>query len=164
MATKMTFSKLGYSHLDTAEIVIMLNRILSNYSVYQQKLRGFYWNVIGQDFFEMHSQIGKMFERAVDETDQIAKRIRLFGQNPNSTFTEYLKQTHITEVSKKVTSFEMASMILTDIRILLELMEKGIDAAEQINDNGTKFMLQSFIYQMENEHWMLTAWSKQKIL
>ena len=50
---KRTFTKLGYTHMDTAEIVTLLNRLLADYSVYQQKLRNFHWNVSGQDFFEL---------------------------------------------------------------------------------------------------------------
>jgi starvation-inducible DNA-binding protein len=158
-----TFAQLGYSHLDTAEIVTLLNRLLSNYAVYQQKLRNFYWNVAGPDFFEMHDQFGSMYERAQQETDRIAKRIRLFGQNPFSTFTEYLKHATIIEEPSGVPSFEMANIILADIRTLLELMEAAVNAAGEISDNGTGYMLQSFIYRMEEDHWKLTAWIKQGV-
>lgn len=161
--TKKTFAKLGYSQLDTAEIVILLNRLLSNYSVFQQKLRNFYWNVVGQDFFEMSKQLEQMFDRAVNDTDQIAKRIRLFGQNPHSTLAEYLKHATIIEIDKGVSSFEMVKMLLQDIRVLLELMGKTVEAAEEISDNGTKSLLQSIIYEMENDHRMFTAWMKQGI-
>jgi starvation-inducible DNA-binding protein len=162
-SSRKTFTQLGYSHMDTAEIVTLLNRLLSNYAVYQQKLRNFYWNVAGPDFFEMHHQFGAMYDRAHQETDRIAKRIRLFGQNPFSTFTEYLKHATITEEPARVPSFEMANIILLDIRTLLELMEAGVHAAGEIGDNGTGYLLQSFIYKMEDDHWRLTAWIKQEV-
>lgn len=162
-SSSKTFAKLGYSHMDTAEIVILLNRLLSNYAVYHQKLRNFYWNVAGADFFEMHMQFEKMYQRGLAETDQIAKRICLFGQKPHSTFAEYLKHATVSEEGSKVPSFEMVNIILLDIRTLLEIMEAGVDAASEINDNGTRHMLQSFIYEMEKEHWMLTAWTKQDV-
>lgn len=104
-----------------------------------------------------------MYKRAIKETDEVAERIRLFGQKPVSTFTEYLKLSDIKEESTEPTSFEMAKIILSDIRSLLENMEKVINAAQEINDNGTEYMLKSFIYNMEKEHWMLTAWIKQKV-
>ena len=94
---KRTFIKLGYSHLDTAEIVTQLNRLLSGYSVYQQKLRNFHWNITGQEFFELHDLFEEMYKRAINETDEIAERIRLFGQRPASTFDEYLKLSIIKE-------------------------------------------------------------------
>jgi starvation-inducible DNA-binding protein len=161
-SSKKTFAKLGYSHMDTAEIVTLLNRLLSNYAVYQQKLRNFYWNVAGSNFFEMHHQFEQMYDRALRETDRIAKRIRLFGQKPLSTFSDYLKQATINEETARVPSFEMANILLLDIRTLLELMEAGVNAAQEINDNGTMHMLKSFIYEMEEDHWMLTAWIKEE--
>lgn len=160
---KKTFAKLGYSHLDTAEIVTLLNRLLASYSVYMQKLRNFHWNVDGPDFFEMHQLFEGMYKRAFEETDEIAERIRLFGQRPVSTLTEFLKQSSIREEFSSATSFEMAGKILNDLRELLENMEDAVVAAQEIKDNGTEYMLKSFIYNMEKEHWQLTAWRKQKI-
>jgi len=58
----------------------------------------------------------------------------------------------------------MAKIVLTDIRSLLEDIEKGINAAQDINDNGTEYMFKSFIYKMQKEHWMLSAWIKQEIV
>ena len=159
---KKTFARLGYSHLDTAEMVTLLNRLLSGYTVYQQKLRNFLWNVTGQDFFDIQNLFDKMYRRSVDETDKIARRIRLFGQKPVSTLAEYLELSSIGEEDSQVTSFEMGKIILGDIRTLLEIMEKCVDSAREINDNGTESMVQSIIYSMENEHWMLTEWIRQK--
>ena len=160
---KRTFAKLGYSQVDTAEMVTVLNRLLSGYSVYQQKLRNFHWNITGQDFFEIHNLFENMYKRAITETDEIAERIRLFGQRPASNFTEYLKISTVEEVSAATTSFEMAKIILSDIRTLLESMEDGINAAQEIGDNGTEYILKSFIYNMEKEHWILTSWIKQNV-
>jgi starvation-inducible DNA-binding protein len=160
---KRTFIKLGYSHMDTAEIVTLLNRLLSGYSVYQQKLKNFHWNITGQDFFELHNLFEKMHKRAINETDEIAERIRLFGQRPASTFKEYLKLSNIKEEVEEPTSFEIAKIVLDDIRNLLENMEEGINASQDINDNGTEYMLKGFTFQMEKEHWMLTSWIKQKV-
>ncbi len=161
---KRTFIKLGYSHMDTAEIVTLLNRLLCGYLVYQQKLRTFHWNIVGQDFFELHKLFEEMYKRSINETDDIAERIRLFGQKPASTFNEYIKLSKIKEENTEPTSFEMAKIILNDIRNLLENMEEGINAAQDINDYGTDYMLKGLVYNMEKEHWMLTAWIKQKVV
>lgn len=160
---KKTFAKLGYSPLDTTEIVTQLNRLLSGYSVYQQKLRNFHWNITGQDFFELYNQFEEMYKRAISETNKIAERIRFFGQRPVSTFTEYLKLSDIKEEGTEPTSFEIAKITLEDIRNLLENMKEGVNAAKEIDDNGSEYMLKLFIYNMEKDHWMLTAWIKEKV-
>ncbi len=161
--TYKTFARLGYSQLDTAEIATVLNKLLATYSIYQQKLKGFHWNITGQDFFDLHKLFEKMYKRAMHETDEIAERIRLFGQKPASTFTEYLKLSAVAEETTTTTSFEMAKLILEDIRTLLDQMEHGIFAAKEIGDNGTEYMLKGSIYNIEKEHWMLTSWVKQHV-
>jgi len=161
--TRRTFSQLGYSHLDTAEIVTMLNRLLCNYAVYQQKLKQFHWNVTGPDFFELHNLFESMYSRANTEIDSIAERIRLFNKLPVSTFKNYLKQASIKEVDSELTAFQMAKFILEDIRSLLEIMEEAVRVAQDIDDNGTEHMLRVFIKNMEKEHWMLQSWIKQPI-
>jgi starvation-inducible DNA-binding protein len=161
MATLKTFAKLGYSHLDTAEIVTSLNILLSNYAVFQQKLRNFHWNVKGQDFFDLHQLFEDMYKRASEETDDIAERIRLFGKIPVATFQKYLENSSIQEVNTQLTSFEMAKNILNDILQLIELMEEVITAAENINDNGTEHMIKSFTYKLEKDYWMLNSWTTE---
>lgn len=98
-----------------------------------------------------------MYKRASIETDEIAERIRLFGQWPVCTYTKFLKQSEIREDFKAMTSFEMAKKILDNIRILLQLLEEAVLATQKINDYGTEHMLKSFIYNLEKEHWQITA-------
>lgn len=160
---KKTFAKLGYSMLDTAEIVIVLNRLLAGYMVFFQKLRSFHWNVKGQDFFDLHAKFEELYRRVLEESDAIAERIRLFGQTPASTYSEYLETTSLKESNSEIGSYEMVKEILTDIRTLLENMDEGIHAARDINDHGTEYMLKSFIYNMEKDHWILAAWIKQNV-
>ena len=158
---KKTFAKLGYTKMDTLEIVTLLNRLLANYSVFQQKLRKFYWNITGQDFFNLYGQFHEMYVDSTHKTENIAERIRLFGQNPLSTLGEYLEIATIGEEKASTTSYEMAGIILENIRELIDNMEEGIDATKKNSDNGTEYMLKSFIHDLERDHWKLTAWMKQ---
>ena len=139
--SKKTFTSLGYSHLDTAEIVTLLNRFLANYAVHQQKLRNFQWNLSGQDFFDLKERFGSMYDRSEKEIDDVAWRIRLFGQVPFSNFSDYLKHSSVKEAKGNLTSYEMAKEVLADIRILLEILEQGILAATEINDKGSELLL-----------------------
>ena len=58
---KKSYKKLGFTYLETAEIVVALNQLMANYHVHYQKLRNFHWNVETQDFFELHVE----FENAL---------------------------------------------------------------------------------------------------
>ena len=160
--SKKTFIKLGYSHLDTAEIVTLLNRLLSSYSLHQHNLRNFKWNIEGAEFIELTRLFGRMQMKSINEIDKIAERIRLLGQQPVTLFKEYQKLSVIEEKRIGLTPFEMVNEILEDIRQLRESIDVTIRAAKKINDHGTEFMLQSFIYQLEIDHGILTAWTRPK--
>ena len=156
--TKRTFAKLGYSHMDVAEIVTLLNRLLADYTLYQQKLKGFHWNITGSDFFELHHIFSDMYKRAAEELDEIAARIRLLGQIPLSTYAEYIKISKITETEASKTSYEIAQIVVEDIQTLLILIDDIIEEAQEINDYGTEQMLKLFAYKFEEEHWKLSAY------
>ena len=55
-AKNKTFKKLGFTYLETAEIVVSLNTLLANYQVFYNKLRNFHWNIEGPEFFELHEE------------------------------------------------------------------------------------------------------------
>jgi len=155
------FVKLGYTKLETAAIVETLNKLLANYSVHYQKLRNFHWNVKGADFFDIHEKFELQYNDAKIAIDDIAERIRVFGQTPLSTMRDYLDTSEIKESGSDLTGMEMVSEILKDYGILLEYMFNVVDAALDNGDNGTVDMMNSLIKKTEKNHWMLTAFSKK---
>lgn len=154
---RRAFVRLGYSKLETAELVESLNQLLANYSVHYQKLRNFHWNVKGADFFDMHEQFEVQYEYANKAIDEIAERIRVFGQTPLSTMQSYLNTAEIKEVPAEMTSMEMVKEIISDYEILLEYMFGSLEMAIEHGDSGTEDMIKSFIKTVEKNHWMMTS-------
>lgn len=159
--SKKSYSKLGYTKLETAELVETMNQLLANYNVHYQKLRNFHWNVKGPDFFDMHEQFEKQYNHAKVAIDEIAERIRVYGQTPLSTMIEYLNTSKIKETGTDLTALEMVYEILKDYQILLEHMLTVVEIALEHGDNGTEDMIKSFIKQIEKNHWMMSAFSNK---
>ncbi|CAD5270693.1 DNA protection during starvation protein 2 [Imperialibacter sp. EC-SDR9] len=159
---KKDFRKLGFSALDTIEITQGLNQLLANYSVHYQKLRNFHWNVKGNDFFRLHEKFEELYDEARGHIDDIAERIRVFGQMPMSTMGEYIENAEIKEIRKELPAREMVVEVLLDIRILLSHMHSVVHTAQESDDTGTEDMLTSYIQGLEKHHWMLSAWLNEK--
>ncbi|MGK7390666.1 MAG: Dps family protein [Candidatus Cyclobacteriaceae bacterium M2_1C_046] len=155
--SKKAFKKLGFSKLETAEIVQKMNLLLANYHVHYQKLRNYHWNVKGPDFFDIHEQFEIAYDEAKVNIDDIAERIRVFGQTPMSTLKEYLETSEIKETNTTLTSNEMVKEILNDFEVLLSFMSEVVDAAIEIGDVGTEDLMKDFMKRIEKTHWMLTA-------
>jgi starvation-inducible DNA-binding protein len=159
--SKRTFARLGYTKLETAELTDSLNRLLANYSVHYQKLRNFHWNVKGQDFFDIHEKFEDQYNEAKVNIDDVAERIRVFGQTPLSTMQEYLTTSEIKETGTDLSALEMVAEIIRDYELLLEKMFDVVEIAIDHGDSGTEDMVKSFIKKTEKNHWMMTAFSAQ---
>ena len=156
------FAKLGFSKLETANVVKHMNLLLCNYHVHYQKLRNFHWNVVGADFFDVHEKFEDQYNEVKLNIDEIAERIRVFDQKPISTMREYLEKSQIEEVEEDMTAFQMVREILNDFETLLSYMVDTVDAAYEIGDVGTVDMINGFIKKMEKTHWMLTSFIKNE--
>ncbi len=156
---KRIFSKLGYAQQEADQIVKALNLLLANYSVHYQKLRNFHWNVKGPDFFDIHEQFEKQYNTAKLNIDDIAERIRVFGKTPLSKMQDYIDFSEIVERGTNLNSDDMVADILNDYSILLEYMVECIEQAIEFGDSGTEDMIKSFVKQIEEYHWMMSAFS-----
>lgn len=158
---KRIYARLGYTKLETAEIIEAMNHLLADYSVHYQKLRNFHWNVKGGDFFDIHEKFEDQYNAVRIHIDDIAERIRVFGQTPLSTMREFLENSDIKESGTDLTGLEMVREIIKDYEILLGSMVRVIEIAMDNGDAGTEDMIKDFVKETEKNHWMLTAFSHQ---
>lgn len=157
-----SYKKLGYDGIDTAKIVNSLNLLLANYQIHHQKMKNFQWNVKGVSFFELNRQFLRYAETANSNIDELAERIRVFGQQPLSTLAEYLEVAEIKEAGAELDSEMMVRQTLKDFQILLSFMVDVTDAAIEVGDTASEEMINLFIRDLEGNHWKLSAWLQKK--
>lgn len=155
------YRNLGFSKLETAEITKYLNPLLCSYMVHYQKLRNFHWNVKGAEFFELHEKFEELYGIAGEQIDDIAERIRVFGQKPVSTLDGFIKHSKIKEPVDDLTSVEMVREILDDYSQLLLQLTETLDQAIENGDMGTERLMQKYIERTEKYHWMFSAYLKR---
>jgi len=156
------YTKLGFTKLETAEIILNLNELLANYQTHFHKLQNFHWNVKGRDFFELHEKFEELYREAFEDIDAIAERIRVFGKTPISTMKEYMGLSDIQEASPDLSGEFMVREIISDYNILISILVETTDQASQHGDVGTIDMINNFIKRMEKNHWMLSTWLQEK--
>eukprot|EP00736_Rhodelphis_marinus_P003992 Rmarinus@m.12061 len=159
MKEMRTFRKLGFSSVETNDVVKTLNLLLANYQVHYQKLRDFHWNVTGPDFFDIHEQFEIEYNAVKTNIDEIAERIRVFGKTPLSTMKEYLETSTIQEAERGVSADRMVAEILQDFETLMSFMIDAIEESHKIGDTSTNDMITKMMKRMEKRHWMFTAFS-----
>ncbi|NNC69734.1 MAG: DNA starvation/stationary phase protection protein [Flavobacteriaceae bacterium] len=158
---KKSFRKLGFTYLETAEIVVSLNALMANYFVHYNKLRNFHWNVDSQDFFELHEEFENEYNMVKQNIDIIAERIRVFGLKPSMSIKEMLELSEIKEIkSDNMSSIAMVTELLKDYDILHNKMLDVMNAALDTGDNVTEQIITDFMRNLEKRNWMFTAWCK----
>ena len=141
--------------------VVELNTLLAEYHIYYQNLRNFHWNILGQNFFELHEKFEELYTDARIKIDEIAERILTLRYHPMSNLKDYLKTASIDEASSKLTDKDMVITILENHAILLTQMSKVLDKAENANDEGTIDLIGAYIRELEKSSWMLDAFAKE---
>jgi starvation-inducible DNA-binding protein len=159
MRTKeKTFQNLGFANKDTTELTKEINLLISSYHVHYQKLRNFHWNVTGKDFFDLHEKFEELYNFSKVNIDDLAERVRVFGEKPLARLDEYLKFSKISEPEPGLSPENMVDSILTDFEILLSQMINVLDLANECGDVSTIDLLNSIVKQTEKNYWMFTAW------
>lgn len=154
---------MSYLSIDNKKIepvVEELNVLLAEYNIYYQNLRGFHWNVLGKNFFDLHEKFEELYTDARVKIDEIAERILTLRHHPESMFTEYFKLSKVEEKSSLISDKQMVEHILTDHEIILRQMNKVVKKAEVAGDEGTIDIMGGYIASLEKVSWMLDAWLK----
>lgn len=164
MIENKQYAKLGFKKIESTEIVSALNRTLASYQIFFHKLQSFHWNVIGNDFYDVHDITEEMYKKGLSNIDAIAERIRIFGQQPEVRLTGYLKESGIKESSPDKSAEFMIYDMISDIEKLAEDMLNCHEAAAKNGDIGTMFMVSKMINELETNHWKLSSWTNRKFV
>lgn len=157
---KKESKKLGFTHLETAEIVVNLNTLMANYQVFYHKLRTFHWNVEGPEFFELHEEFEKEYLKIQEHIDMIAERIRVFGIKPKFGLKQTLEMAQIQEQADKLSALEMVREILKDFEIIHSSLLDALHSSLNTGDVATEQMITDFIRDLETRNWMFTSYLK----
>lgn len=155
----MDMSYLGISGKDLSPVVKELNQLLCDYHIYYQNLRNFHWNIKGSNFFELHVKFEELYDEARLNIDAVAERILTLRSSPLSNLTDYLKSSQIKEAGRITEDKEMVHIVIDNQGTLIKSLRKSIEAAGEVEDEGTIDLLGGFLSSLEKNSWMLAAWA-----
>ncbi|MCB0375413.1 MAG: DNA starvation/stationary phase protection protein, partial [Sinomicrobium sp.] len=140
----MQLNSLGLDAQKTAALAGDLNRLLANFQVYYQNLRGIHWNIKGKRFFDLHVKFEELYNDAQLKVDEIAERILTLGVTPLHTFDDYTR-TAVVPVGENIAVDENAvKLIVASLTELLKIERVILEKSAEINDEGTNAMMSDF--------------------
>lgn len=135
-----------------------LNKLLADYQIFYQNLRGLHWNIKGQMFFALHEKYEEFYNGAAEVVDEIAERILMLGGQPLHTFGDYVKVATLAQVAYVSDGKTGVEAVLEADRFFLESFREILATADENNDEGTAAMVSEWIGHTEKRVWMLESY------
>lgn len=140
---------------NNSKLVERLNRLLADYQIFYQNLRGLHWNVKGPQFFMLHEKYEELYNEAAETVDEVAERILMIGGQPLHTFTDYLKTAELKESGNISDGKIGVEVVLENSRYLLKSFNEIMELAD--GDEGTSAMMSDLIGAAEKRIWMFES-------
>ncbi|MBL0626810.1 Dps family protein [Aeromonas veronii] len=147
--------------LDTAQsqaLAAELNKLLASYQILYMNVRGFHWNIRGNQFFELHLKFEEIYNDLLLKVDALAERILTLDGVPMHSFSEYLKVSAIPEQKGLHDGRACVESLLESFRELLVAQRRILGQAAEAGDEGTASILSDYVQQQEKLVWMLRAY------
>ncbi|WP_421206925.1 Dps family protein [Aeromonas sp. 601027] len=147
--------------LDTAQsqaLAAELNKLLASYQILYMNVRGFHWNIRGNQFFELHLKFEEIYNDLLLKVDALAERILTLDGVPMHSFSEYLKVSAIPEQKGLHDGSACVESLLESFRELLVAQRRILGQAAEAGDEGTASILSDYVQQQEKLVWMLRAY------
>lgn len=150
-------NQIGISKEYSAKVNQMLNAYLSNVQVAYMNVRGYHWNIIGNQFFRLHEKFEEVYDTLNEMADEIAERILMLEGSPVHAFSKYLKLATIKEKENINSADDTVRELLNELRELLKNERKILEFAADNGDEGTVDLMNGYITAQEKLIWMLNA-------
>ena len=154
-------NKIGLKIDYSEEVVEKLNAYLSSLQISYMNVRGYHWNIEGEQFFTLHSKFEEVYNTLNEMADEVAERILILGGKPLHSFSEYLKISEINEQTNVSSPEESVTNLLKETQKLLATEREILSFASENGDEGTVGMLSGYISEQEKMTWMLNAQLKK---
>ena len=133
-----------------------LNEFLSDLNVFYRKLQNYHWNIVGKDFFVIHSKLEEYYNEINRQIDEIGEHILILGKQPLGTMKDYLEKTSIAEAkNEKIQDIVVFENIIADYESLLKKVVEIKEMADEQNEYGTSSLMDNYIVEYSKVLWML---------
>ncbi|MBL4742288.1 MAG: DNA starvation/stationary phase protection protein [Idiomarina sp.] len=149
---------IGLDEKKSAKLGDKLNELLANYQIFYMNVRGFHWNIKGEQFFELHVKFEETYNDLLLKVDEIAERILTLGQRPMHAYSTYIKASDIEEVKDVHEGRACVGNILDSYQSVIRLQREIQALANEADDEGTAALMSDYIREQEKTAWMLTSY------
>lgn len=122
-----------------------------------QKTWVYHWNVVGPDFYQIHTLFGNQYEEMFGEIDRITEHMRYLNIKPVPTLKRLMEVSHVLEANSNLDAMGMVNDLVSDNNTLISLYREAADEADKQNQRGTSNILDDLAESSGKRVWMLKS-------
>lgn len=157
----MSTNFIGLDTAKTQNLADVLNDLLSNYQIFYMNVRGYHWNIKGENFFELHVKFEELYNDLLLKIDEIAERVLTLGHRPAHAYSTYIEKSDVPERKDVSDGKEAVGNIVESFAKLIAKQREILATAGDAHDEGTVALMSDYISQQEKTVWMYRSYLGQ---
>lgn len=162
MAETLTTSRpeIGLADDAMSQLAGIFKTLLADEYVLYTKARNYHWNVTGPQFIALHRFFEELYTALETVIDEVAERIRQYGQMAPGTMAEFLQLARLKEEAPATypNAREMVVRLLADYEALVRYLRDDIEKIDDdFEDDGAEDYLTMLLQQHQKTAWMLRS-------
>lgn len=149
---------IGLDTEKTQNLADALNNLLSNYQIFYMNVRGYHWNIKGDNFFELHAKFEELYDDLLLKIDEIAERVLTLGHRPAHAYSTYMEKSEVPERKDVSDGKEAVGDIVESMSKLIAKQRELLNLAGDAEDEGTASLMSDYITEQEKTVWMYRSY------
>jgi len=121
------------------------------------KTWAYHWNVVGEDFTQLHQLFGEQYNTMFEEIDRLSEHMRYLNIKPLSSLSRMLEVTQIKEATSSPGAKGMLQNLLDNNITFCELMQGISEEAEEQKQYATANLVQDLMESHGKFVWQLRS-------
>lgn len=144
--------------MDNDQTVKILNAVLADQLVLNQKLRNAHWNLVGPHFHDLHVLFEKQYDETAEKADLVAEHLRGREGVAIGSLAEAIEQARLSEERGDIKDgVAFAKLLLADHDAVIAQLRKDISTTGDLGDDATQDLLIELARGHEKMAWMLRS-------
>ncbi len=152
-------ANIGITDSNLQNLANLLNNILADEYILYTKTRNYHWNVVGNNFQELHKFFENQYDKLDEIIDDVAERVRSLGHWSLGSLKDFVKLARLNEDLQASNSKEMIQYLLDDHETIIRILREDVGViTDKYSDFGTADFLTGLIEDHEKMAWMLRSY------
>jgi starvation-inducible DNA-binding protein len=136
----------------------LLQQYISNSAVLAVKFHNIHWNVVGRNFMRVHSFTEELYDKFLEDYDEVAELLKMKNEMPLSTMAEYLENATVGEIKAKDFSIvEALEIVKKDLEAMRSLATDIRNTADEEGDFETVALFEDYVAYYSKNIWFVSA-------